>query len=83
MHVVLYTRHGCHLCADAWRVLEAERAAFPLSLQAVDIDADPHLVALYGESVPVVTVNGQVRFRGQVNPVLLRRLLQALERSEE
>jgi hypothetical protein len=27
--------------------------------------------------VPVVLINGKVRFRGQVNPVLLARLLRA------
>lgn len=27
--------------------------------------------------VPVVALNGKVRFRGQVNPVLLERLLRA------
>jgi hypothetical protein len=42
----------------------------------VDIDTDPDLVARYGTEVPVVTVNGKVRFRGEVNRVLLERLLE-------
>ena len=41
------------------------------------MDTDGELVARYGEWVPVVTVNGKVRFRGGVNPVLLERLLRA------
>jgi hypothetical protein len=41
----------------------------------VDVEGDPELAARYGDSVPVVTVNGKVRFRGRVNDVLLRRLL--------
>jgi hypothetical protein len=33
--------------------------------------------------VPVVAVNGKVRFRGKVNPVLLNRLLEAESRPPE
>jgi hypothetical protein len=46
-------------------------------LATVDVDSDPELVARHGDCVPVVTVNGKVRFRGAVNPVLLARLLTA------
>ncbi len=45
----------------------------------MDVDADPQLAAQFGECVPVVTVNGKIRFRGRVNPVLLERLLQATQ----
>ena len=38
---------------------------------------DPELAAKYGNEVPVVAVNGKVRFRGVVNPALLERLLTA------
>jgi glutaredoxin len=71
----MYTRQGCHLCADAWAVLEAERARSGFTLTRVDVDTDPALAELYGLEVPVVTVDGEVRFRGRVNAVLLRRLL--------
>lgn len=77
LFVVLYTRSGCHLCTDAWTLLEAERQRFGFRLESRDIDANPTLAAQYGLCVPVVTVNDKVRFRGRVNGVLLRRLLQA------
>jgi predicted thioredoxin/glutaredoxin len=32
-------------------------------------------VAEYGLHVPVIAIDGKVRFKGQVNPVLLERLL--------
>ncbi len=44
-------------------------------LSAVDIDSDPELRSLYSTVVPVVTMNGKLRFRGGVNGVLLNRLL--------
>jgi glutaredoxin len=77
LHFIVYTRRGCHLCEDAWRCLERAQRRYRFTLTAVDIDHDPELAARYGEHVPVVTVNGKVRFRGAVNEVLLQRLLRA------
>ena len=75
LHVVVYTRRGCHLCDVAWRQLRRAQRRHGFRLEAVDVDTDPELAARHGTSVPVVTVNGRVRFRGAVNPVLLARLL--------
>ena len=69
--VVLYSREGCHLCDDALAILQR----YGLAPQVIYIDADPRLVARYDTCVPVVEIDGQERFRGQVNEVLLRRLL--------
>ena len=77
LRFVLYTRRGCHLCDDALAVLEQARRDYRFALATIDIDADPQLVEQYGNDVPVVTVNGKVRFRGRVSEVLLRRLLRA------
>jgi glutaredoxin len=73
----MYTRRGCHLCEVAWERLEEARRRYDFVLKAQDVDADPALAAQHGNCVPVVTVNGKVRFRGAVNPVLLERLLRA------
>jgi glutaredoxin len=77
VEVVMYTRAGCHLCDEAWAVLEAERQRFGFSLRQVDVDTDTLLAERFGSEVPVVTVGGEVRFRGRVNAVLLRRSLRA------
>jgi glutaredoxin len=69
--VVLYTRAGCHLCDDARRVLEEHG----LAPTCVDIDADTQLRKRFDTCVPVVEIEGRVRFRGRVQPVLLRRIL--------
>jgi glutaredoxin len=71
----LYTRQGCHLCEEALQHLQAARARWAFCLTTVDVDGDPELAAQFGECVPVVTVNGKVRFRGGLNRVLLERLL--------
>jgi glutaredoxin len=75
--VVLYTRDGCHLCDDAEQVL-LEHGLIPT---LVDIDADETLKSCFDTEVPVVEIDGQVRFRGRVDPMLLRRLLANFYRS--
>lgn len=75
LHFIMYTRRGCHLCEEAWERLRRAQDHHGFRLEAVDVDGDPELTAAYGDCVPVVTVNGKVRFRGRVNEVLLRRLL--------
>jgi hypothetical protein len=71
----MYTRQGCHLCEEAWAILQAAQKKYSFRLRQVDVDTDPALVEQHGLHVPVVTVDGVVRFRGRVNAVLLRRLL--------
>jgi glutaredoxin len=73
MDAILYTRVGCHLCDDARELLENHG----VGVSAVDIDADSALRERFNTCVPVVVIDGKVRFRGRVDPVLLRRLLVA------
>jgi glutaredoxin len=77
LQVVLFTRQGCHLCDDAWALLSRVRERYQFTLEAKDVDTSAEWAATYGDCVPVVTVNGKVRFRGSVNEVLLQRLLDA------
>lgn len=70
--VVLYTRRGCCLCDEAKALLEK----YALPVRAVDIDLDEQLRQRYDQCVPVVVIDGQERFRGRINELLLRRLLQ-------
>ncbi len=77
LHFVMFTRADCPLCETAWQELTKAQATYRFALEKRDVDADPETASRYGCCVPVVTVNGKVRFRGSVNPVLLNRLLQA------
>ncbi|HUY91478.1 MAG TPA: glutaredoxin family protein [Pirellulales bacterium] len=73
--VILYTRVGCHLCDDAKALL----IRHGLSPAEIDVDQDAALRARYDQCVPVVVIDGVERFRGQVNEVLLRRLVEHRE----
>jgi glutaredoxin len=77
LHLIMYTRRDCHLCDNAWSLLCAHQKRRGFALEKIDVDCDAQLVKEYGDCVPVVLVNGQVRFRGLVNEVLLTRTLDA------
>ena len=71
--IIVYTRSGCHLCELAAETLQRHG----LHPQFVDIDADPELRAKLDTCVPVIEIDGRIRFRGRVNELLLRRLLES------
>jgi glutaredoxin len=71
----VYTREGCGCCDKALTLLRDRQRRHGFQIHEVDIDTDPLLVARYNTEVPVVALNGNVRFKGVVNPVLLDRLL--------
>ena len=67
---ILYTRRECHLCEVAAQTLS--QAGYAVEL--VDIDEQPELRQKYDHEVPVVEIDGRIRFRGRVDPLLLKRL---------
>ena len=69
--VLLYTRPGCHLCEIAKETL-MEQGLDPIEL---NIDADLQLFEKFKHCVPVVEIDGKIRFRGHVHPRLLKRIL--------
>lgn len=75
MHRIrLYTRDGCHLCSDAAALLRQSGWDF----DELDVDRDPALMAEFDTCVPVIEIDGKVRFRGRINPILLRRTLSTM-----
>jgi glutaredoxin len=77
----VYTREGCGCCHKALRVLSEFQPRYGFRVETIDIDGQPDLVARYSTEVPVVALNGKVRFKGQINPTLLERLLAAETRA--
>ncbi|MEM9658645.1 MAG: glutaredoxin family protein [Planctomycetota bacterium] len=78
MKTVLYTRRGCHLCDEAHQLL-LEHGITP---QLVDIDEDRTLREAYNECVPVVAIDGKVRFRGRIDARLLQRLMKVVSKGD-
>jgi hypothetical protein len=72
---VLYTKKDCPLCDEAHELLQLYRRWLP-PLRVIDIDIHADFRDAYCNCVPVLELDDVVRFRGQINEVLLRRLLQ-------
>jgi hypothetical protein len=70
----VYSRQHCCCCHQALDLLDRYRRRHRFTIEVIDVDTDLALVARHGEWVPVVEVDGKVRFRAKVNPVLLDRL---------
>ena len=56
----LVGRSWCHLCDDMLAALHASmaRTGLPYTVEVIDVDADPALVARYDELVPVLLADG-------------------------
>lgn len=76
--VVLYTRKRCHLCDDAKILLRTYSRWLPTPVE-VDIDGDEELKEKFNTCVPVIEIDGKVRFRGIIDEMLLRRLIEGSE----
>ena len=64
------------MCDEAMGVLIGFQNALP-AITTVDITSDPQLTRQFGESIPVVMLDGRVRFRGAVDPLLMQRIVDA------
>jgi len=54
----MVTRQGCHLCDEMGALLDAVLPGHGLSWEALDVDADPSLLARYSDTVPVLLRDG-------------------------
>jgi hypothetical protein len=73
--VVVLTRAGCHLCADACAVVARVAADVGVAWREQDIAHDAGLVARWSEYVPVVLVDGEVHDWFRVDEDRLRSAL--------
>ncbi|WP_281647213.1 nicotinate-nucleotide--dimethylbenzimidazole phosphoribosyltransferase [Parendozoicomonas sp. Alg238-R29] len=52
--VLFLTTSGCHLCEQAWGVMERLPLLSPVEIEIVDIADDDALIEEYGEQIPVI-----------------------------
>jgi hypothetical protein len=60
IRLTLMSRPGCHLCEEMRREVDALLAGEPHEWEVVDVDTDPELARRYGDSIPVLFVNGHL-----------------------
>ena len=80
--VRFYSRANCPLCDEAMDVLD-EYDEFMPQIERVDIAKDQLLEEQHGQWIPVIEIDGRVRFRGRVDPVLLQRLISVRQREHD
>ena len=66
--VIIYSRPGCHLCEEAKEAMRAADCAGEYTLDEINIETDSELLKLYGDDIPVITINGAESFRHRVSP---------------
>lgn len=81
VRVELFGRDGCHLCDEAREVVARVVDDEGAELVEHDIDADEALRATYGDSVPVVVVEGRQHATWRVDAKLLGRAIRAARRA--
>jgi glutaredoxin len=75
--VTLYSRPGCHLCADARAIIEQVCADLGETYAEVSIDDDPALRERFTDEVPVTFVDGRQHDFWRVDEQRLRAALTA------
>lgn len=79
----LLTRPGCGLCVEMRSRVETILAGVPHRWEEVDVDSDTELARRYGESIPVLFVNGRLFARTRLPRLAVElRLRRAAERGE-
>ena len=71
--VIIYSRPGCHLCEEAKAAMHAAGCEGEYTLEEVNIEHDPDLLARYKNDIPVITFNGAEAFKHRVDSDEFRR----------
>ena len=58
--LTLLSRPGCHLCEEMRRQVDEILAGTERTWDEVNVDSDPDLARRYGESIPVLFVDGRL-----------------------
>ena len=72
VEVTVYSRSNCHLCDVAMAQLEKLSEEFEFTIVKKVIDGDAELENKYGESVPVILINGKPHDFFRVDPERFR-----------
>ena len=69
MHVLFYTKPGCHLCEEAKLMMQLAQDDVPLTWTEVNIEEDDEIHEKYMLMIPVIEVNGDVALFGSIGYV--------------
>ena len=73
--LTIISREGCHLCDIVHRIARHLQTEYPFEIKKVVADAHPTLLALYGEKVRVIFIDGIECCAGKVTEGNLKRAI--------
>jgi len=65
--VELYSKPGCHLCEVAKSEIISVKDELGFAFMEIDISNNPELMEKFGESIPVIFINGEFFARFALN----------------
>jgi glutaredoxin len=76
LEVTMYTRPGCHLCADAKALMQPLLKEYGATLREVNIDLDNELGERYSWDIPVIFIGRHKAAKHRVDAAQFRRQLE-------
>ena len=61
--VIIYSKPNCHLCEEAKAVMREAGCSDLFTIEEVNIETDPELLARYRYDIPVIIIDGTEAFR--------------------
>ena len=83
VHVVIYSRPGCHLCDEAKEAILSAGCSDQFVLEEIDIESDEELLRKYKYDIPVVAINGVETFIHRVDPNEFKTRIKQISESGE
>jgi glutaredoxin len=80
--ITVYGRTGCHLCEDAFELLQSMQEELTFDLEEILIDGNEELEKLYGEKIPVTLIDGKHHDFWRVDPERFRSSLETHRRHQ-
>ncbi|MDA8234632.1 MAG: glutaredoxin family protein [Clostridia bacterium] len=73
--ITIYSKDECSLCDKAKAIVEKVAQDYPLEIEMFDITTDPVIFEKYKYQIPVIAINGEIKFISKVSEFWLRREL--------
>jgi glutaredoxin-like protein DUF836 len=75
--LTIYSRPGCHLCDEMKTIVRrvARSVTGPITIEEIDISADPELESRYGVEIPVLLVDGKKAAKYRISEEELMRIV--------
>ena len=68
VHVIIYSRPGCHLCDEAKATISSAGCSDQFVLEEINIESSDELLDKYRYDIPVITIDGVEAFIHRVSP---------------